>query len=191
MILLIAGSTHTGKTLLAQRLLERIQVPYLSIDHLKMGLIRSHICDLRVDQDHELCQYLWGILKEIIKTNLENRQNLIIEGCYIPFDWKEAFTEAQLRHIRYLCLVMSEDYIRMHKDQIIAYEHTIEQRKYPGDIAVTQLIKENQNNMQECQNRDLSYHCFAQSYDWQTALDRCLALIEGINGRGEIDGFHE
>lgn len=41
MIILIAGASHTGKTLLAQRLLEKYGYPYLSIDHLKMGLIRS------------------------------------------------------------------------------------------------------------------------------------------------------
>ena len=44
MIRLLTGSTHTGKTLLAQRLLERHGAPYLSIDHLKMGLIRSGMC---------------------------------------------------------------------------------------------------------------------------------------------------
>ena len=41
MVVLIAGSSHTGKTLLAQKLLEKYKYPYLSIDHLKMGLIRS------------------------------------------------------------------------------------------------------------------------------------------------------
>ena len=41
MILLIAGASHAGKTLLAQKLLERYGYPYISLDHLKMGLIRS------------------------------------------------------------------------------------------------------------------------------------------------------
>ena len=41
MIVLLSGASHTGKTVLAQKLLERYQYPYLSIDHLKMGLIRS------------------------------------------------------------------------------------------------------------------------------------------------------
>lgn len=41
MVILIAGGTHTGKTLLAQKLLAQYHYPYLSIDHLKMGLIRS------------------------------------------------------------------------------------------------------------------------------------------------------
>lgn len=37
MIILISGASHTGKTNLAQRLLEEYQYPYLSVDHLKMG----------------------------------------------------------------------------------------------------------------------------------------------------------
>lgn len=35
MIILIAGDTHTGKTNLAQKLLEHYKIPYVSIDHLK------------------------------------------------------------------------------------------------------------------------------------------------------------
>ena len=89
MVILIAGTSHTGKTLLAQKLLEKYKYPYLSIDHLKMGLIRSKNTNLTVEDDHELTKYLWDILKEIIKTNIENKQNIIIEGCYIPFDWKK------------------------------------------------------------------------------------------------------
>ncbi|MBR5736698.1 MAG: adenylate kinase, partial [Bacteroidales bacterium] len=41
MIILITGASHTGKTLLAQRMLEKNKYPSFSIDHLKMGLIRS------------------------------------------------------------------------------------------------------------------------------------------------------
>ncbi len=70
MVILIAGTSHTGKTLLAQKLLEKYKYPYLSIDHLKMGLIRSKNTNLTVEDDHELTKYLWDILKEIIKTNI-------------------------------------------------------------------------------------------------------------------------
>lgn len=41
MIVIITGASHTGKTVLAQRMLEKYKYPYVSIDHLKMGLIRS------------------------------------------------------------------------------------------------------------------------------------------------------
>jgi len=49
MIILIGGTSHTGKTRLAQKLLEKYRYPYLSIDHLKMGLIRSGNTDLQTE----------------------------------------------------------------------------------------------------------------------------------------------
>lgn len=92
MIIIITGASHTGKTNLAQKLLEKYKYPYLSIDHLKMGLIRSKNTILTAEDDEALTPYLWNIIKEMIKTAIENHQNLIVEGCYIPFDWKRILT---------------------------------------------------------------------------------------------------
>ena len=128
MIILIAGSSHTGKTLLAQKLLEKYKYPYLSIDHLKMGLIRSKNTMLTVNDDEKLTKYLWNIVKEIIKTNIENKQNIIIEGCYIPFDYKKDFVDKDLKEIKYICLIMKEEYIKKKFDDIIKYENIIEKR---------------------------------------------------------------
>ena len=128
MILLIAGASHTGKTALAQKLLEKYHYPYLSIDHLKMGLIRSGNTVLTPMDDEKLTQYLWPIVREIIKTAIENNQNLIVEGCYIPFDWQKDFEPAYLENIRFYCLVMSEGYIRSHFDDIRKYACIIENR---------------------------------------------------------------
>ena len=75
MIILIAGASHTGKTLFAQKLLEKYKYPYLSIDHLKMGLIRSGQTNLTVEDDEQLTKYLWSIVVEMIKTVIENKQN--------------------------------------------------------------------------------------------------------------------
>ena len=109
MVLLIAGPSHTGKTALAQRLLERYGYPYLSIDHLKMGLIRSGRTTLTPESgDRELTELLWPVVREMVKTAIENKQNLIAEGCYIPFDWEKSFEAAYLPQIQYRCLVMSE-----------------------------------------------------------------------------------
>ena len=107
MIVLIAGASHTGKTLLAQRLLEKYKYPYLSIDHLKMGLIRSGNTELTpLSNDSELTEYLWPIVREMIKTAIENGQNLIIEGCYIPFDWKKDFSVDLLENIRFFSALL-------------------------------------------------------------------------------------
>ena len=139
MVILISGSSHTGKTLLAQKLLEKYKFPYLSIDHLKMGLIRSKNTKLTVEDDDKLTKYLWKIIKEIIKTNIENNQNIIIEGCYIPFDWKNNFNKKYLKEIKYICLVMTEKYIRNNYDNIKMYENIIESRKKQGDIKIDEL----------------------------------------------------
>ncbi len=128
MVVLITGASHTGKTLLAQRMLERHGYPYLSIDHLKMGLIRSGHTELTPEDDGELTAYLWPIVREIIKTAIENRQNLIVEGCYVPFEWRQDFSEDYLSAIRFICLAMTDGYIDAHFDEIKAHGSDIESR---------------------------------------------------------------
>ena len=78
MVILISGTTHTGKTALSQRLMEKYKIPYLSVDHLKMGLIRSGKTSLTVRDDEKLTLFLWPIIKEIIKTVIENKQNIAL-----------------------------------------------------------------------------------------------------------------
>ena len=128
MIILITGASHTGKTVLAQRMLERYKYPYLSIDHLKMGLIRSGETGLTPEDDEALTAYLWPIVREMMKTAIENRQNLIVEGCYIPFDWRRDFGEAYLPSIRFICLAMTDAYIDAHFEAIKRHASDIETR---------------------------------------------------------------
>ena len=143
MIILIAGASHTGKTALAQKLLEKYKYPYFSIDHLKMGLIRSGNTELTpTSDDTDLTIYLWAIVREMIKTAIENKQNLIIEGCYIPFDWAKDFEKEYLDNIRYYCLVMNEDYIRNHFADIKEYANIIENR-LDDDCTMESVIKDN------------------------------------------------
>ena len=144
MIILIAGASHTGKTLLAQRMLEKYKYPYMSIDHLKMGLIRSGNTDLTPEDDDALTDYIWPIVREIIKTAIENRQNLIVEGCYIPFNWRADFDGRYLPFIRFICLAMTEEYINRHFDEITRNECTIEARFIPSDCTIADLKRENE-----------------------------------------------
>lgn len=150
MIFLIGGATHVGKTAYAQRLLEKHQYPYLSIDHLKMGLIRSGQTALTPMDDDKLADYLWPIVREMIKTAIENSQNLIVEGCYIPFDWKKDFDKAYLENIRYECLIMSRNYIENHFAQIQKYACVIEKRQEDSGLNKDDLIAENERNLSEC-----------------------------------------
>ena len=156
MVVLIAGATHTGKTALAQRLLEKYKFPYLSIDHLKMGLIRSGQTPLSVCDDEKLTPYLWSVVREIIKTAIENGQNLIVEGCYIPFEWKKDFENEYLSQIKYYCLIMSDKYIQNNFSSVSTYENIIEKR-LSTDFTQQELIEANQTNLQMCKKYALNY----------------------------------
>ncbi len=163
LVILIAGASHTGKTALAQRLLEKYKYPYMSIDHLKMGAIRSGITSLTPFDDEELTVYLWSILKEIVKTVIENEQDLIIEGCYIPFDWQKDLDIGYLKHIRYYCLIMTENYINKKFGDIKKYADVIEKR-LDNDISKDELIKENNENLKECKKYGLKYVLIDSGY---------------------------
>lgn len=164
MIVLIAGATHTGKTALAQRLLDKYKLPYLSIDHLKMGLIRSGLTSLSVYDDDALMTYLWSVVKEIVKTAIENNQNLIVEGCYIPFNWEKDFEREYIAQIKYCCLIMSEKYILNNFSTLLNFENIIEKR-LNSDISQEQLIAANQTNLQECKKYGLNYILIDTEYN--------------------------
>lgn len=164
MILLISGASHTGKTALAQKLLEKYHWPYLSVDHLKMGLFRSGQTSLTPMDDDKMTGYLWPIVREIVKTAVENEQNLIVEGCYIPFDWKQDFSDAYLTHIRHICLIFSEDYIRARFEEIKAYANVVEQRLDDSCLLMDRLIRDNRENLRQCREQGCQYILIGDSY---------------------------
>lgn len=165
MIILITGASHTGKTALAQKLLEKYKYPYLSIDLLKMGLIRSGYTKLTPEDDNELIDYLWPIVREIIKTAIENRQNLIVEGCYIPFYWAQDFEKKYLDNIKYYCLVMSEKYIRNHFDDLKRYASVIEQRIDDEWCTLDTVLDDNAQFLALAQRHSVKYILIDDKYE--------------------------
>ena len=165
MIILITGASHTGKTVLAQKLLEKYKYPYLSIDHLKMGLIRSGQTELTpMSEDAELTKYLWPIVREMIKTAIENNQNLIVEGCYIPFDWEKDFECEYLENIKYYCLVMSQNYIRKHYDTVKKFASVIERRLNDEYYTRESALRENSLILDLAEKNDVNYILIDDDY---------------------------
>lgn len=176
MVILIGGTSHTGKTALAQRLLEKYHYPYLSIDHLKMGLIRSGQTTLTPMDDEQLTEYLWPIVREIIKTAIENRQNLIVEGCYIPFHWQRDFEMTYLQHIRYFCLILSRQYIKNHFSDILQYANVIEARLDDSALTSEALIQENEHHFEQCLAHSCPYIWI--DGDYESSLFKGLEQIQ-------------
>lgn len=115
-----------------------------------MGLIRSGYTDLTVEQDDELTALMWPIVREMIKTAIENEQHMVIEGCYLPFDWRKDFGEEYLPHIRFVCLAMTEEYLRNHFSDVRHYASVVENREEEPELDLKELIRDNAVNLAKC-----------------------------------------
>lgn len=169
MVILIGGSSHVGKTFLAQKMLEKTHFPYLSLDHLKMGMIRTGMTSLTVEDDYEMRYFLWPIAAEMIKTVIENKQNLIIEGCYIPKEWRESFTKEYLSEIRCVFIVMSEAYLRSHFDSVCGCANVIEQR-IEDEPDMERLIRCSQTFKADCLENGTPFLEIDGDYDFANLL---------------------
>ena len=174
MIFLIAGASHTGKTLLAQKLLEKYKYPYLSLALLKMGLLRSGNTALTPEDDEALEAYLWPIAREMIRTALENRKNLIVEGSYIPFRWKEDFADAAENEIRYCCLVMSRRYIERHFAEIKKHASVIERRVNDAWCTLDSVLEDNARTLKLCRKYGCPFHLIDEEYRVEPDLRQLL-----------------
>lgn len=170
MIYLIGGASHTGKTNLAQKLMLKYQIPYVSMDHIKMGLVRSGLLPNYVEQDDKMLEVLWPVIREMIKTAVENEQNMIIEGCYIPYNWKEDFDEEYLEDIRCKFLIMSTEYIEKHFDNITKYASVIEDRGDDEDCTKEWILEINKECMDGCMEFGCEYTLIQDKYDVDETL---------------------
>ncbi|MDD5808771.1 MAG: adenylate kinase [Oscillospiraceae bacterium] len=177
MVILIGGSSHVGKTLLAQKLLEKYHWPYLSLDHLKMGFIRSGKTELTVQDDYEMRYFLWPFVAEMIRTVIEGKQNLIVEGCYIPAEWQESFSEDELRKIRCVFVVMSEAYLRGNFDAVRSCANAIESRA-ADDPDLERLIRCSQSFKSECIEHGIPCLEICERFD----IDELVAEAEKLMG---------
>lgn len=166
MVILISGASHTGKTVLAQKLLEKYKITYLSIDIVKMGLIRAGYTNLTPENsDAELTAYLWPAVREMIKTAIENNQNLAVEGCYIPFDFKKEFGQEYLKDIKSVCLVMSENYIKKHFDDIKKHASDIENRLDDSYCTLESVLRDNAETLEKCKKFGTEYLLIDEEYN--------------------------
>ena len=118
-----------------------------------------------MSDDRELTAYLWPIITEMVKTAIENKQNLIIEGCYIPFDWQNDFDAEYLENIRYYCLIMSEAYIEGHFADIKKYANTIENRLDDEWCTMEHVIADNAEVLALAQKHNVNYILIEDKYE--------------------------
>ena len=152
---------------MAQKLLEKYKYPYLSIDHLKMGLYRADIeCGFTpYDSTECIGNRLWPILKGIIMTNIENEQNLIIEGAYLLPDKINELDEEYRKNIISFYLCFSETYIRNYfESRVLYYRCAIEARGYENSDTLADFILENENQRKLCEKFNVKFFEIKDDY---------------------------
>jgi putative acetyltransferase len=169
-VILIAGASCVGKTLMAQKLLEKYKIPYLSIDHLKMGIYRSNSdCGFTPEsKDEIITEILWPIIKGIIMTNIENDQRIIIEGCYFPEKIEEMDNE-YLSKIIFFYIGFSEEYVKKNiSEKINGKNSVIEKRDFKFDETkefIGEYILENIKNKEKCLRNGIKYFEINKNYE--------------------------
>ena len=168
MVILIGGVSCTGKTVMAQKLLEKYKIPYLSIDHIKMGLIRGNrYCDFSAtDGDDELTDKLWPIVRGIIMTNIENGQHIIIEGCYLPPEHVGDFEPEYLKHIIALYIGFSRTYLeKRFTSGILEHRSEIELKEYDDYMNPDNFIELHTRLKEMCRANNAMFFEIDENYE--------------------------
>lgn len=147
MIYLIGGSSHAGKTLVARNLSKKLGYDVLSLDKFKDNLIASG--KTTITDDMEMRYFMWPLIADIIKNAITTGKNMIVEGCYIPREWKQSFTKEELKQIKSLFIVMSENYIKSHLKDIEKFAEAAEKRANDV-IDEERLIRCSKNFKEDC-----------------------------------------
>ncbi|MFW6311840.1 MAG: 2-phosphoglycerate kinase, partial [Nanoarchaeota archaeon] len=178
-VILVGGISQTGKTLMSQKLLEKYKIPYLSIDNLKMGLYRSNKeCGFTpLDSNDLIGRKLWPIIKEMIKTVIENKQNIIIEGCYLLPHLVKDLEKEYSEEIISFYLGFSTKYIQENfKSSILKYRSAIEFRNYTEERPVSQFINEHNDIRKQCIENNMNY--FEINKDYKKEIKRVYKYID-------------
>ena len=174
MVTLLTGASHTGKTLLSQRLIQRRPCFCLSLDHLKMGLIRSGYTSLTPEDDHlALTDYLWPSPGRWRRPPSKTARTCSWRAATSPFTWQRDFPPAYQEHLRFLCLVMTEDYLRANFSQVLAFENQGERRQRDPSYTLERALAENHFYLEGCRAQGLTLSSSAAA-GWKTCLGKVL-----------------
>lgn len=162
MVYLIGGASCSGKTTIAKEIMENKKINYLSLDNLKMGLVRtglSKVLNFNIDDNDQLIKKnIWPIVKEIIKTVIENCQDLVIEGVYIDEDDLNNFSIEYSKFIKSVFIVFSEKYIKNNYNTIIKYLSISENKDYDESyMTITNFIKMHKKEKELCEKNKIKY----------------------------------
>ena len=177
MVILIGGSSHVGKTMVAHHLIRRFGYECLSLDSLKDAFGKTRIGNPGDLSDYRMRYWMWPFVAQIIRNAIQNGRNLIVEGCYIPGEWAQAFSEEELSEIRCVFLVMSQGYLLSHEDQIRSHANDIEKRR-TDEIDIQRLVNCSMEFKEDCIKSGTFYIEIDGEYDDESLFSAVESVIE-------------
>ena len=130
MIVLIGGISAVGKTSIAKSLLTRRGIPYFSIDMLMMGMYRGiDNCGFTpLSPLEEIVEKIWPIVREMIKTDIENNLDYLFEGFQILPRHIPAISDIYRKDILAYFITFSEKFIAENYEMIKKRRSEVENR---------------------------------------------------------------
>ena len=177
MVILIGGSSHVGKTLIAHWLVARNGYECIGLDLLAQAFRNAGPVEFAGLDDYSLRYQMWPFVAEIIRKAVAGDRNLIIEGCYIPSEWARSFTKGELGSIRCVFIVMSPHYIQSHMDEIREHAQAAELRSH-DTLDMGRLIDCSAEFKAQCIKTGTYYIEIDGPFDEDSLLDAVEAVIE-------------
>lgn len=186
MIILIGGPSNTGKTFLAQQLLERYKYPYYSMDHIKMGICRSdQDCGFTpMDEDTHIAKAIWPMIREIIKTAIENKQSLIVEGVYFLPEHTSEFEPEYREKIVPLFLAFTDQYVNDHYECCIVGRRSVIEEKECEDRPKETFLLAHRKTRKSCQIHHA--RMFLVDQDYEKTIQEAIAYIDRCKDEMEL-----
>jgi 2-phosphoglycerate kinase len=182
LLYIIGGAARAGKTIIAQEFLERSQVPFLSLDLLKMSLVKG-MPEAGIDpqeSSRRLAIRLWPVVRGLASTILENARDYLIEGDMIlPSQVREISADfpGQIRS----CFVGFGDE-SVSKKLFVIRKHTgpedwlIDLGEEEALQAVAELIQFSNELREQAREHGVAY--FDSSADFDTFKEEVIKYLE-------------
>ncbi|MFP7219286.1 adenylate kinase [Bacillus subtilis] len=183
MLYLIGGSSRSGKTTTAKRMLAETKIPYFSLDYLMMG-IANGVPEMEVnptDGDLKNGQRLWKIVNPLMTAMVENKIDYIIEGVQLIPSHVSKFEQHYLGNVKTCFIGIAE----------IDIENSVEKMKFHSSMTENDGLR-NLDHLQfkleleriktdstrireECKKYNLQY--FESSLNFNKTIETIIAYL--------------
>ncbi|KUP37653.1 adenylate kinase [Bacillus halotolerans] len=183
MLYLIGGSSRSGKTTTAKRMLAETKIPYFSLDYLMMG-IANGVPEMEVnptDGDLKNGQRLWKIMNPLMTAMVENKIDYVIEGVQLIPSHVSKFEQRYLGNVKTCFIGIAEIDIENSIDKMKFYSSMTENDglRNLDHLQIKSELKRIKTDSirikEECQKYNLQY--FESSLNFNKTIESIISYL--------------